>query len=83
MLERQKLFKLAAHEYSVALKLGKDDNQEDQIRVNLARVLVQMGQFNEAIDICQHIKTASFNSHCQLALALFKGIYQLLKKSGK
>ncbi|XP_057320439.1 SKI3 subunit of superkiller complex protein [Microplitis mediator] len=72
LLERQKLFKLAAHEYSVALKLGKDDSQEDHIRVNLARVLVQMGQFNEAIDICQHIKTASFSSHCQLALALFK-----------
>lgn len=70
------MYKLAAHEYSVALKLGKEDSQEDHVRVNLARVLVQMGEFDEAIEVCQRIKIASFNSHCQLALALFKGIYE-------
>ncbi|CAG5092823.1 Similar to TTC37: Tetratricopeptide repeat protein 37 (Homo sapiens) [Cotesia congregata] len=72
LLEREKLYKLAAHEYSVGLKLGKEDSQEDHVRVNLARVLVQMGKFDEAIEVCQRIKIASFNSHCQLALALFK-----------
>ncbi|KAK0096871.1 hypothetical protein PV326_004037 [Microctonus aethiopoides] len=75
LLERQKLSKSASREFAEALKLckgQKEKEKENKIRINFARVLVQMGRYNEAIEICQGVRGASFNSHCQFALALFK-----------
>ena len=73
MLERQKLYKPSAAQFSEALKHVKDDKQKDQLKINLARVMVQQGNYEEAVKICLSIKTASFVSQCQLALSLFKG----------
>lgn len=72
LLERQKLYKPASCEFTEALKFTDDDNQLDKIRINLARVLVQMGDYEGAVAVCCAIKSPSFTSHCQLALALFK-----------
>lgn len=73
LLERGKLYRPASREFAEALKLERNETNRDSIRINLARVLVQLGEFDEAIETCKMIKTASFKSHAQLALALFKG----------
>ncbi|XP_011301228.1 tetratricopeptide repeat protein 37 [Fopius arisanus] len=73
LLERQKLLRPAAEQFSKALKLSHDHKEhQDKIRVNYTRILVQLGEYEKAVEICQGIKTPSFKSHCQLALSLFK-----------
>ncbi|XP_015109958.1 tetratricopeptide repeat protein 37 isoform X2 [Diachasma alloeum] len=76
LLERQKLLRPAAEQFSAALRLSEEalspENHQDMVRVNYARVLVQLGEYEKAVKICQGTKTPSFRSHCQLALALFK-----------
>ncbi|XP_046485173.1 superkiller complex protein 3 isoform X3 [Neodiprion pinetum] len=72
LLERQKLYNPAVRAFTLALKLATKDNEKDSLRVNLSRSLVQLNKFDEAVQLCQGIKNADFNSHCQLALSLFK-----------
>ncbi|XP_014485629.1 PREDICTED: tetratricopeptide repeat protein 37 [Dinoponera quadriceps] len=73
LLERQKLHKSAADRFAAALKLVEAlDEKLDMINVNLARVLIQLGQHDEAVRLCGQVKRDSFNSQCQLALSLFK-----------
>ncbi|XP_063995924.1 superkiller complex protein 3 [Diachasmimorpha longicaudata] len=71
LLERQKLMRSAAEQFSHALNLS-DEKHQDMARVNYARVLVHLGEYEKAVKMCQETKTPSFRSHCQLALALFK-----------
>ncbi|XP_043287531.1 tetratricopeptide repeat protein 37 [Venturia canescens] len=72
LLERQKLVGPAACEFHEAIKLEKDETKKDFVRINLARVVVQLGEYEKSVEACKDIKTASFKSHCQLALSLFK-----------
>ncbi|KAF7996121.1 hypothetical protein HCN44_010377 [Aphidius gifuensis] len=72
LLERQELYKPASREFTEALKFTDDNKKLDKIRINLTRVLVQMGDYKEAVAVCCGVKSPSFTSHCQLALSLFK-----------
>ncbi|XP_046745121.1 tetratricopeptide repeat protein 37 isoform X2 [Diprion similis] len=72
LLERQKLYNPAVKAFTLALKLATKDNEKDSLRVNLSRSLVQLNKFDEAVQLCQSVKNADFNSHCQLALSLFR-----------
>ncbi|XP_034950354.1 tetratricopeptide repeat protein 37 [Chelonus insularis] len=77
LLERQKLLKPAIREFKAALEFShkqdvNSDDQIDKLKVNLARVLVQLGDYDEAVEIYENIKVPNFNTHCQRALALFK-----------
>jgi len=72
LLERQKLYKTAIKQFTAALELGKD-KKGDMISINLARILIQVEKYKEAVELCRQVKSASFNSQCHLALALFKG----------
>ena len=59
MLERRKLYKPSAAQVSEALKHMKDDKEKDQLNINLARVMVQQGNNEEAVKISLSIKWAS------------------------
>ncbi|XP_014213900.1 tetratricopeptide repeat protein 37-like [Copidosoma floridanum] len=72
LLERQKLYKPSFERFSEALKYISDDKQRDQLSINLARAMMYLGKSEEAVKLCLSIKSASFASHCQLALSLFK-----------
>ncbi|CAK9797777.1 Tetratricopeptide repeat protein 37 [Anthophora plagiata] len=71
LLERQKLYKSAAEQFAAALCISTND-EKDLVCVNLARVLIRLRKYTEAIKLCQTVKRASYNSECHLALALFK-----------
>lgn len=71
MLERLKLYNTAVKQFVKALELSQDE-ERDMISLNLARVLIQIGKHEEAIELCRQVK-CSFNSQCHLALSLFKG----------
>ncbi|EZA59238.1 Tetratricopeptide repeat protein [Ooceraea biroi] len=71
LLERQKLYNTAVKQFAAALELS-EDKERDMISVNLARVLIQVGKHEEAVELCRQVKSASFNCQCHLALALFK-----------
>jgi len=73
LLERLKLYNTAAKQFSAALKLSEDE-ERDMISINLARILIQIGKYEEAVVLCKQVKCANFNSQCHLALSLFKGI---------
>lgn len=73
LLERQKLYNSAADRFTAALELSTNEKL-DMIYVNLARVLIQLGQYDKAVWLCGEIKRDSFNSQCHLALSLFKGM---------
>lgn len=75
ILERQKLYNPSVQRFTNALKYVENEKQKDLLNINLARILVQQGNYEEAIKLCMSIKEASFVSHCQLALSLFKGKY--------
>ncbi|XP_012257142.2 tetratricopeptide repeat protein 37 isoform X1 [Athalia rosae] len=72
LLERQKLYNPAGRVFSKALKLVTKDNERDALQVNLSRILIKLNNFDKAVELCQTIKNADFNSHCQLAISLFK-----------
>ncbi|KAL7288696.1 hypothetical protein TKK_0017421 [Trichogramma kaykai] len=72
LLERQKLYKPAAKQFSLALNYLVDKKLKDKVNINLARVLVSTDQYIESVEACAAVKDASFASHCQLALSLFK-----------
>ncbi|XP_066601814.1 superkiller complex protein 3 [Prorops nasuta] len=71
LLERQKLYKSAAQQFTSMLNLCKDEHK-DAARINLSRILIVLGKYTEAIKLCKGIKNKSFTSQCHLALALFK-----------
>ncbi|XP_015592231.1 tetratricopeptide repeat protein 37 [Cephus cinctus] len=72
LLERQKLYKPAAAEFLIALKSANTDTQKDALRVNLSRIQLHLGKYDKAVELCCGVRNANFNSHCQLALSLFK-----------
>ncbi|XP_023290658.1 tetratricopeptide repeat protein 37 [Orussus abietinus] len=72
LLERQKLYRPASKAFSRALALVEEGDKKDAVLVNLARVLLQVGKYQEAVEHCRAVEKASFKSHCQLALSLFK-----------
>lgn len=72
LLERLKLYNTAAKQLVTALELSRDE-ERDMISINLARVLLQIGKYEEAVGLCKQVHNASFNSICHLALSLFKG----------
>lgn len=72
LLERLKLYNTAAEQFATALELSQGE-EKDMISVNLARVLIQIGRYEEAVKLCKQVKNESFNSQCHLALSLFKG----------
>lgn len=85
------MYKTAANQFATALKLSEDE-ERDMISINLARILIQIGKYEEAVALCKQVRCANFNSQCHLALSLFKGIekkfleiilskYNLLKHS--
>ncbi|GAB1861709.1 Tetratricopeptide repeat protein 37 [Camponotus japonicus] len=71
LLERLRLYNTAVKQFVKALKLSQDE-EKDMISINLARVLIQIGKHEEAIELCRQVKRGSFNSQCHLALSLFK-----------
>ncbi|KAL0112836.1 hypothetical protein PUN28_012243 [Cardiocondyla obscurior] len=71
LLERLKLYNTATNQFSTALKLSEDE-ERDKISINLARILIQTGKYEEAVALCKQVKCANFNSQCHLALSLFK-----------
>ncbi|XP_077270060.1 superkiller complex protein 3 isoform X1 [Temnothorax americanus] len=71
LLERLKLYNTAAKQFAMALKLSEDE-ERDMISINLARILIQIGKYEEAVGLCKQVKCANFNSQCHLALSLFK-----------
>ncbi|XP_070156887.1 superkiller complex protein 3 [Polyergus mexicanus] len=71
LLERLKLYNTAIKQFIKALKLSQDE-EGDMISINLARVLIQVGKHEQAIELCRQVKRGSFNSQCHLALSLFK-----------
>lgn len=73
LLEREKLYKPAVEVFTSALKLVRNDEERDSLRVNLSRVLLQLNVPDKAVEICQGVRNANFKSHCQLAVSLFKG----------
>ncbi|KAJ8681556.1 hypothetical protein QAD02_017348 [Eretmocerus hayati] len=72
LLERQNLYKTAADKFSAALKNVQDPKQKDAISINVARLMLHLGRYEDAVKICLSIKEASFASQIQLALSLFK-----------
>lgn len=75
LLERQKLYRSSTDEFLASLEYVSNDSEKDAVLVNLSRIMIVLGKYIDAIEINQKIKTATFKSHCQLALALFKGIF--------
>ncbi|XP_011689404.1 PREDICTED: tetratricopeptide repeat protein 37 [Wasmannia auropunctata] len=71
LLERLKLYNTAAKQFATALKLSEDE-ERDMISINLARIWIQIGKYEEAVALCKQVKCANFNSQCHLALSLFK-----------
>ena len=71
LLERQRLYKSAAEQFAVAV-CNSTKNEKDLVSINLARVLIRLKRYNEAIKICQGVANINYNSQCNLALALFK-----------
>ncbi|XP_050460410.1 tetratricopeptide repeat protein 37 isoform X1 [Cataglyphis hispanica] len=71
LLERLKLYNTAVKQFIKALKLSQVE-EKDMISINLARVLIQIGKHEQAIELCRQVKHGSFNSQCHLALSLFK-----------
>jgi superkiller protein 3 len=72
LLERQKLYKTAIKQFTAALELS-EDKKKDMISINLARILIQVEKYKEAVELCRKVKSGNFNFQCHLALALFKG----------
>jgi len=72
-LERLKLYNTAAKQFATALRLSEDD-ERDMISINLVRILIQIGKYEEAVTLCKQVKCENFNSQCHLALSLFKGM---------
>ncbi|OAD55841.1 Tetratricopeptide repeat protein 37 [Eufriesea mexicana] len=71
LLERLKLYKSAAEQFVEAVSISGND-EKDLVRINLARVLIQIKKYKEAIKLSQTVTNANYNSNCHLALALFK-----------
>lgn len=71
LLERQKLYFSAADQFTKALR-ESDEEHKDSISINLARILINLNKFEEALQLCRTLKTSTFNSQCHLALCLFK-----------
>ncbi|KAF3430707.1 hypothetical protein E2986_08054 [Frieseomelitta varia] len=71
LLERQKLYKSAAEQFAVAV-CNSTKNEKDLVSINLARVLIRLKKYNEAIKLCRTVTNVNYNSQCHLALALFK-----------
>lgn len=74
LLERQKMYRSSAEKFSQALESTQDNEEKDLISINLARLCVQLGDYEKAIKLCADVNSPSFKSHCQLAIALFKGL---------
>lgn len=73
LLERQKLHKSAADRFAAALELSTNEHS-DMINLNLARVMLQLERYDEAVRLCGQVKHSNFNSQCHLALSMFKGM---------
>ncbi|XP_032686665.1 tetratricopeptide repeat protein 37 [Odontomachus brunneus] len=71
LLERQKLHKSAADRFAAALELSTNE-YSDMINLNLARVMLQLERYDEAVRLCGQVKHNDFNSQCHLALSTFK-----------
>lgn len=71
LLERQRLYRSAAEQFAAAV-CNSNKEANDLVCVNLARVLIRLKKYNEAIKLCQAVTNATYNSQCHLALALFK-----------
>lgn len=76
LLERQKLYRGAVKAFAKSVELLKakgDVALLDLIRSNYGRVLVQLGDYEDAIKQYQEVKEPSFYTQCGLACAYFKG----------
>ncbi|XP_076666464.1 superkiller complex protein 3 isoform X3 [Andrena cerasifolii] len=71
LLERQKLYKSAAEQFTAAVCLSLNE-EKDLACINLARVLIQLKKYSEAVKLCRAVKGNNYNSQCYLALSLFK-----------
>ena len=76
LFERMQLYDNSLRALSRALELVTPEH-EDIVRGNLARVLCKKGRYEDSIKMYQSMKKADFESHCGLALALYKGILYL------
>ncbi|PSN51235.1 Tetratricopeptide repeat protein 37 [Blattella germanica] len=75
LLERQQLYQGAAQAFELALRVldnSKDDTLSDMVRSNYGRVLVQLQQYEDAINQYKEVKKADTVTQCGLALAYFK-----------
>lgn len=72
LLERKKLYRSAIDQFSASLECVSNDSERDAVLVNLSRIMIQLGNYIDSIEVNQKIKTPDFKSHCLLALALFK-----------
>ncbi|XP_023947047.2 tetratricopeptide repeat protein 37 [Bicyclus anynana] len=74
--ERSDLLCSALTSYQKAFQYA-DNDKKNIILLNIARTLLRLGKYDEAIVTFKEISEASFNSACGLALALFKkGLYE-------
>lgn len=77
LLERQRIFCSARAAFQKGLEeslLQNSDPQElDAIRCNLGRVLINLQDYQQSIDVLKTVNHPSFASQSSLALALFKG----------
>ncbi|KAJ1530355.1 hypothetical protein ONE63_005267 [Megalurothrips usitatus] len=76
LLERQRLFRSARSAFQKGLEealLQKSEPQYlDAIRCNLGRVLTNLQDYQQSIDVLKNVNHPSFASQSGLALALFK-----------
>ncbi|CAF4937818.1 unnamed protein product [Pieris macdunnoughi] len=74
--ERIGLLQVALEYYKKSLKFSEEDKQ-NLIKLNIARLLNRLEKYDEAITTYQSITEASLDSTCGLALALYKkGLFE-------
>ncbi|KAM3963155.1 superkiller complex protein 3 [Aphomia sociella] len=69
--ERNGLYRSAYNSYQKALDCA-DEDKKNITHLNLGRILLRLGKYDEAIKCYKAITEASLDSTCGLALALFK-----------
>ncbi|XP_026288453.1 tetratricopeptide repeat protein 37 [Frankliniella occidentalis] len=76
LLERQRLFQSSQRAFQRGLEeailQGSDSVPMNAIRCNLGRILVNLKDYEKAVDILQQVTVPSFASQSGLALALYK-----------
>lgn len=76
LMERQQIYNLSKQAFKNAYELlfhCEDSEERDLICNNYGRLLVQLQDYDRAIEVYKQIKKATFKSQSGLAVAYFKG----------